>query len=77
MFVTESLMLIPYTIVLNTCAIYIPYIPIFIKECTDILLPSITRLVNCSLSEGVVPDWFKKHIVTPLIKKSSLPLNEL
>ena len=47
------------------------------KECIDILLPSITRLVNCSLSEGVVPDEFKKAIVTPLIKKSSLPPNDL
>ena len=48
-----------------------------VKECIDILLPSITRLVNCSLSEGVVPDEFKKAIVTPLIKKSSLPPNDL
>ena len=46
-------------------------------KCIDILLPSITRLVNCSLSEGVVPDEFKKAIVTPLIKKSSLPPNDL
>ena len=48
-----------------------------VKECIDILLPSITRLVNCALSEGVVPDEFKKAIVTPLIKKSSLPPNDL
>ena len=40
-------------------------------------LPSITRLVNCSLSEGVVPEEFKKAIVTPLIKKSSLLPNDL
>ena len=51
--------------------------PPFLKECIDILLPSITRLVNCSLSEGVVPDEFKKAIVTPLIKQSSLPPNDL
>ena len=36
-----------------------------VKECINILLPSITRLVNCSLSEGVVPDEFKKAIATP------------
>ena len=29
------------------------------------------------MSEGVVPDEFKKAIVTPLIKKSSLPTNDL
>ena len=38
-----------------------------IKECIDILLPSITKLVNCSLREGLVPDRFKKAVVTPLI----------
>ena len=40
----------------------------FIKECIDILLPSITKLVNCSLCDGLVPDGFKKAVVTPLIK---------
>ena len=54
-----------------------PWPTFLVKECIDILLLSITRLVNCSLSEGVVPDEFKKAIVTPLIKKSSLPPNDL
>ena len=54
-----------------------PWPTFLVKECMDILLPSITRLVNCSLSEGVVPDEVKKAIVTPLIKKSSLPPNDL
>ena len=54
-----------------------PWPTFLVKECIDILLPSITRLVNCSLSEGVVPDEFKKAILTPLIKKSSLPPNDL
>ena len=44
-----------------------------IKECSDILLPSITKLVNCSLMEGYVLDGFKTAIVTPLIKKATLP----
>ena len=48
-----------------------------IKECMDILLPSITKLVNCSLGEGLVPDGFKKAVVTPLIKKASLPVEDL
>ena len=40
--------------------------PIFIvKECIDILLPSITRLVNCSLPEDFLPDGFKKAFITP------------
>ena len=48
-----------------------------VKECMDILLPSITKLVNCSLSEGLVPDGYKKAVVTPLIKKASLPVKDL
>ena len=48
-----------------------------IKECIDILLPSITKLVNWSLHEGLVPDDFKKAVVTPLIKKASLPVEDL
>ena len=48
-----------------------------IKECIDILLPSITKLVNFSLSEGLVPDGFKKAVVTPLIKKASIPVEDL
>ena len=37
-----------------------PWPTFLVKECLDILLPSITKLVNCSLSEGVVPADFKK-----------------
>ena len=48
-----------------------------VKDCLDILLPSITKLVNCSLLEGAVPDGFKSAVVTPLIKKSSLSKDEL
>ena len=48
-----------------------------IKECLDSLVPSITKLVICSLSEGVVPANFQKAVVTPLIKKASVPPNDL
>ena len=37
-----------------------------IKECIDILLPSITKLVNCYLWEGLVLAGFRKAVVTPL-----------
>ena len=47
-----------------------------IKECIDILLPSLTKLVNCSLMEGYVPDAFKSAVVT-LIKTPNLPSNDL
>ena len=48
-----------------------------IKECIDILLPSLTKLVNCSLMEGCVPAAFKSAVVTPLITMPNLPSNEL
>ena len=54
-----------------------PWPTFLVKEHVDILLPSITKLVNLSLLQGIFPDDFKKAVVTPLIKKSSLPKNEL
>ena len=53
-------------------------VPTFLlKDCVEILLPSITKLVNLSLAEGVFPQKFKKAVVTPLIKKASLPNEDL
>ena len=54
-----------------------PWPTFLIKECIDILLPSLTKLVNCSLMEGCVPDAFKTAVVTPLIKKANLPSDGL
>ena len=51
--------------------------PPFILECTDIPLPSLTKLVSCSLIGGCFPDTFKSTVVTPLIKKPNLPSNDL
>ena len=53
-----------------------PWPTFLVKDCVDILLPSITKLVNLSLSQGIFPGSFKKAVVTPLIKKSTLPKNE-
>ena len=36
-----------------------PWPTFLIKECSDIPLLSITKLVNCSLMEGCIPDGFK------------------
>ena len=53
-------------------------IPTFLlKDCLDILLSSITKLVNHSLIEGSFSNSFKKAVVTPLIKKASLPRDDL
>ena len=54
-----------------------PWSTFLINECIDILLPSLTKLVNCSLMEGCVPDTFKTAVVTPLNKKANLPSDDL
>ena len=48
-----------------------------LKSCIDSLTPPITHLINLSLSEGVFPTQFKQAIVKPLLKKPSLPKNDL
>ena len=53
-------------------------VPTFLlKDCVDILLSFITKLVNLSLVNGVFPQQFKKAVATPLIKKASLPNEDL
>jgi len=43
----------------------------------DLLARPITAIINVSLSQGIFPEQFKKAHVTPLLKKSSLPKNDL
>ena len=42
------------------------------KQVVDILVPSLTKLVNLSLGSGAFPDAFKLALVSPLLKKSNL-----
>ena len=46
-----------------------------LKAHLDCLLPSITNLVNESISTGIVPTKIKAALVTPLLKKPSLDKN--
>ena len=50
-----------------------PWSTILSKEYLDILLPSVIKFLNCFLSEVVVPTDLEKAIVSPLMKKVSLP----
>ena len=43
-----------------------------LKSCIDVLLTTITSLVNKTLAEGVFPSTFKNAHVTPLLKKTSI-----
>ena len=48
-----------------------------LKSCIEPLTPPLTHLINLSLSEGTFPTQFKHAVVTPLLKKQSLPKNDL
>ena len=53
-------------------------IPTFLlKESISVLAPTITEIVNLSLSSGTFPSSFKLSIVTPLLIKPSLDKNNL
>ena len=46
-------------------------------ECLDVLLPSLTSIINHSLQSGQFPSLFKSALVKPLLKKPSLDQNSL
>ena len=48
-----------------------------LKSCIEALLDPITNLINLSLSEGIFPAHFKTAVVKPLLKKHSLPRDDL
>ena len=54
-----------------------PWPTFLVKVCVDSLLPSITKLVNFSLAQGLFPGVLKWAIVTPLIKKQTLPKDDM
>jgi len=48
-----------------------------LKKCTSVLVPTITKIINLSLSTGVCPDHFKSSLVLPHLKKANLDKEEL
>jgi hypothetical protein len=49
-----------------------PIPTLLLKKCLGPLLPFITKVVNLSLSEGMVPSDLKKALLLPLLKKIDL-----
>ena len=43
----------------------------------EVLLPTVTNILNKSLTSGTVPSYFKTAVVKPLFRKLSLDPNEL
>ena len=48
-----------------------------LKECLTSLLPIITKIVNLSMSQGIVPADLKKALLVPLLKKNGLDIEIL
>ena len=48
-----------------------------LRDCHDILLPVITRMINLSLENGTMPNIYKIAMLTPIIKKSNESHEEL
>ena len=48
-----------------------------LKQCIDVLLPVITRIVNLSLLQGFMPLSLKKALMKPLLKNMNLMLEIL
>ena len=48
-----------------------------LKKCISVLLPTITKIVNMSLSSGTFPSDFKHSLINPLIKKPHLDKESL
>eukprot|EP00745_Piridium_sociabile_P014216 TRINITY_DN20961_c0_g1_i1.p1 TRINITY_DN20961_c0_g1~~TRINITY_DN20961_c0_g1_i1.p1 ORF type:complete len:306 (-),score=34.33 TRINITY_DN20961_c0_g1_i1:857-1774(-) len=49
----------------------------FLFQHLDLLLPTITNIMNESLTSGIFPPEFKTAMVKPLLKKSNLDPNDL
>jgi len=53
-------------------------IPIWLlKECSSILVPTITNIANLSLTTGQFHPTLKESIISPLLKKPTLDKEEL
>ena len=48
-----------------------------LKENIDVVLPTLTSIVNRSLTNGIFPNDLKQAIVTPVLKKVTLDWNDL
>ena len=48
-----------------------------LKKCVSALLPTITKIINLSLSAGIFPDQFQTCSVHPLLKKPNLDKEDL
>ena len=56
------------TLLSNSCVLD-PLPSSIIKQCTDLLLTTITNIVNIYLREGCIPTCLKSAVLSPLLKE--------
>ncbi|KAK3755485.1 hypothetical protein QZH41_001053 [Actinostola sp. cb2023] len=56
----------------NACCSLDPIPTWLLKSCSEELIPIITRMINLSLQDGVVPENWKVALIKPLLKKLGL-----
>ena len=57
---------------------YLDPLPIILlKACLDVLIIPITYIINASLCSGLFPENFKCALINPILKKTTLPKEEL
>ena len=54
-----------------------PLPTILLKACLDVLIKPVTDIINASLCSGLFPEDFKCAHVNPVLKKTTLPKEEL
>lgn len=54
---------------LKSCALH-PLPALLVRGCIGVLLPSVTKMINLSLTSGHFPVEWKMSLVLPLLKKS-------
>ena len=56
----------------KSCLTWIPIHTSLVKDCIDILITTITSIINLSLTEGSFLSYFKSALVAHLLKKPTL-----
>ena len=53
----------------SKCCAFNPIPTWLLKDCIDVLFPTLTDIMNASLDQGIFLSFFKKSLIRPLIKK--------
>lgn len=61
----------------NKSSLLDPIPTALLKDCLDVLLPTVTNIINSSLATGEVPTPFKTAAIFPKLKKASLDPDDL